>query len=457
LAKPKKVFICTNCNAKSTRWEGKCVSCNQWNTLVEVIEKAETKVEKKRNPWSSMTRTQQSSILIQNVESLETARIKSSSKELDRVLGGGLVRGSLILLGGQPGIGKSTLLLQMALRFHESVLYVSGEESAAQIKMRADRIGIRNQDCFIFTETNLQKVFAEVKEKAPACVIVDSIQTLMSSDVDSLAGSVSQLKECAGEIQFFAKDHNIPFFIIGHITKEGSIAGPKLLEHVVDVLLHFEGDQNYSYRILRSLKNRFGSTDEIGIYEMLESGLREVTNPSELLIQQHDEKLSGSCIGAAIEGNQPLLVETQALVSTAVYGSPQRSTTGFDNRRLNMLLAVLEKRCGLVIANHDVFLNLAGGIKIQDPAMDLPTVSAILSSLHDIPVAQSICFAGEVGLSGEVRSVGRIEKRIQEAERLGFEKIFISAYNLKSLKQDFSIDIRPVKHVGDLFDDLFVV
>ena len=326
------------------------MSCNQWNTLEEITIQAETKTEKKRNPWSSLERNHKTSELIQEVQSMQADRMKSSSKELDRVLGGGLVKGSLVLLGGQPGVGKSTLLLQMALRFRESVLYVSGEESAAQIKLRADRIGIRNQECFIFTETNLKKIFTEVKKKVPACVIIDSIQTLMSPDVDSMAGSVSQLRECAGEIQFFAKEHDIPFFIIGHITKEGSIAGPKLLEHVVDVVLHFEGDQNYSYRILRSLKNRFGSTDEIGIYEMVETGLREVTNPSELLIQQHDSQLSGSCIGAAIEGKQPLLVETQALVSTAVYGSPQRSTTGFDNRRLNMLLAVLEKRCQLVIA-----------------------------------------------------------------------------------------------------------
>ncbi len=457
MAKTKTSFLCSNCGAQSTRWEGRCVSCNQWNTLEEITIQAETKTEKKRNPWSSLERNHKSSELIQEVQSMQADRMKSSSKELDRVLGGGLVKGSLVLLGGQPGVGKSTLLLQMALRFRESVLYVSGEESAAQIKLRADRIGIRNQECFIYTETNLKKIFNEVKKKAPACVIIDSIQTLMSPDVDSMAGSVSQLRECAGEIQFFAKEHDIPFFIIGHITKEGSIAGPKLLEHVVDVVLHFEGDQNYSYRILRSLKNRFGSTDEIGIYEMVETGLREVTNPSELLIQQHDSHLSGSCIGAAIEGKQPLLVETQALVSTAVYGSPQRSTTGFDNRRLNMLLAVLEKRCELVIANHDVFLNIAGGIKIQDPAMDLPTVCAILSSMHDIPIEQTICFAGEIGLSGEVRSVSRIEQRIQEADRLGFEQIFISSHNLKGMKSNnYNIQIKDIKTVADLLHELFV-
>jgi len=344
VAKIKTVYQCGSCGAKTAKWEGKCHSCGEWNTITETIEHKPTKQEKKRGIWAGSSTKQNMAIPIQDIQSNTAVRTPTANQELDRVLGGGIVPGSLMLLGGQPGIGKSTLLLQVVLRMNQPILYISGEESGEQIKMRADRIGIENQQCLIYTETNLEKILKQVKDKIPACVIIDSIQTLISSHVDSTAGSISQLKECAGEIQRFAKEMNIPFFIIGHITKEGSIAGPKVLEHVVDVVLQFEGDQNYSYRILRSLKNRFGSTDEIGIYEMVESGLREVNNPSELLIIQHDSSLSGCSIGATIEGLRPLLIETQALVSSSVYGTPQRSATGFDLRRLNMLLAVLEKR-----------------------------------------------------------------------------------------------------------------
>lgn len=457
MAKIKTVFKCNSCGAKTPKWEGKCQSCGEWNTFVETIEQKPTKQEKKRGVWAGNSLKQNVAIPIQDIQSNTSIRIPTANQELDRVLGGGIVPGSLILLGGQPGIGKSTLLLQVVLRMKQMILYISGEESGEQIKMRADRIGIENQQCLIYTETNLEKILKQVKEKTPACVIIDSIQTLISSHVDSMAGSISQLKECAGEIQRFAKEMNIPFFIIGHITKEGSIAGPKVLEHVVDVVLQFEGDQNYSYRILRSLKNRFGSTDEIGIYEMVESGLREVNNPSELLIIQHDSALSGCSIGATIEGLRPLLIETQALVSSSVYGTPQRSATGFDLRRLNMLLAVLEKRCGLPFVQSDVFLNIAGGIRIQDPAIDLSIVVSLISSLHDMAVSEYTCFAGEVGLSGEVRAVSRIEQRIQEAERLGFKEIYISKYNMKAIEdRHHSIRVIGMSSVVDLLEQIFV-
>lgn len=457
MSKIKIVFQCNSCGAKTAKWAGKCHSCDEWNTITESVEHKPTKQETKRGIWAGNSRKENVAIPIQDIQSNTAVRIPTSNQELDRVLGGGIVPGSLILLGGQPGIGKSTLLLQVVLRMQQSILYISGEESGEQIKMRADRIGIENQQCLIYTETNLGKILKEVKEKTPACVIIDSIQTLISSHVDSMAGSVSQLKECAGEIQRFAKEMNIPFFIIGHITKEGSIAGPKVLEHVVDVVLQFEGDQNYSYRILRSLKNRFGSTDEIGIYEMVESGLREVNNPSELLIIQHDSSLSGCSIGATIEGLRPLLIETQALVSSSVYGTPQRSATGFDLRRLNMLLAVLEKRCGLPFVQSDVFLNIAGGIRIQDPAIDLSIVVSLISSLHDIAVSEYTSFAGEVGLSGEVRAVSRIDQRIQEAERLGFKEIYISKYNMKAIEdRHHTIRVIGISSVVDLLEQIFV-
>lgn len=457
MAKVKTIYQCSSCGAKTPGWEGKCQSCGEWNTIEETVEQKQTSQDIKRGMWAGNGKREHRAIPIQEIQSHQAARIPTMNLELDRVLGGGIVSGSLMLLGGQPGIGKSTLMLQVALRMNQPILYISGEESGEQIKMRADRIGIENQDCLIYTETNLEKILQEVKARTPACVIIDSIQTLVSSHVDSMAGSVSQLKECASEIQRFAKEVNIPFFIIGHITKEGSIAGPKVLEHVVDVVLQFEGDQNYSYRILRSLKNRFGSTDEIGIYEMVESGLREVNNPSELLIIQHDSSLSGCSIGATIEGMRPLLIETQALVTSSVYGNPQRSATGFDLRRLNMLLAVLEKRCGLPFVQSDVFLNMAGGIRIQDPAIDLTIVVSLISSLHDIAVSEYVCFAGEVGLSGEVRAVNRIEQRIQEAERLGFKQIYISKYNLKGIEdRHTSIKVIGISSVVDLIDQLFV-
>ncbi len=456
MAKPKVVFICNHCGTKHTKWEGKCNSCGEWNTMEESVETKSTSIEEKRGVWAGAAANTAVAIPIQDIRSEHVIRLSTEDEELDRVLGGGIVNGSMILLGGQPGIGKSTLLLQMALQVNLKILYVSGEESGEQIKMRATRVGIKNQNCLIYSETNVIKILKQAKASEAHCVIIDSIQTLVSPHIDSMAGSISQLKECAGEIQRFAKEMNMPFFVIGHITKDGQIAGPKLLEHVVDVVLHFEGDQHYSYRILRSLKNRFGSTNEIGIYEMVQDGLREVNNPSELLISQHEVQLSGSAIGAAVEGLRPLLIETQALVSSSVYGNPQRSTTGFDGRRLSMLLAVLEKRCGLPFVQSDVFLNIAGGIKINDPSIDLSIVASLISSLHDIPLTSKTCFTGEVGLSGEVRAVSFAEQRIQEAKRLGFETIYVSKYNSKAFDLDQSqIRIIGISSVVELLEDLF--
>jgi len=456
MAKPKIVFICSHCGTKHTKWEGKCSSCGEWNTMEESVETKSTNIEEKRGVWAGTAASNSAAIPIQDIRSEHVVRLSTEDEELDRVLGGGIVNGSMILLGGQPGIGKSTLLLQMALHVNLKILYVSGEESGEQIKMRAVRVGIKNQNCLIYSETNVIKILKQAKASEAHCVVIDSIQTLVSPHIDSMAGSISQLKECAGEIQRFAKEMNMPFFVIGHITKDGQIAGPKLLEHVVDVVLHFEGDQHYSYRILRSLKNRFGSTNEIGIYEMVQNGLREVNNPSELLISQHEVQLSGSAIGAAVEGLRPLLIETQALVSSSVYGNPQRSTTGFDGRRLSMLLAVLEKRCGLPFVQSDVFLNIAGGIKISDPSIDLSIVASLISSLHDIPLTSKICFTGEIGLSGEVRAVSFAEQRIQEAERLGFETIYVSKYNSKAFDLGQShINIVGISSVVELLDDLF--
>lgn len=384
------------------------------------------------------------------------ARLVAPDEELNRVLGGGIVPGSLVLIGGQPGIGKSTLLLQLALHIPVKILYVSGEESEEQIKMRADRIGGQASNCYILAETNTSKILKHAQNLKPDLLIIDSIQTLSSPHIDSMPGSVSQVRECAGELQRFAKESHIPVFIIGHITKEGSIAGPKLLEHIVDAVLQFEGDRNYTYRILRTIKNRFGSTDELGIYEMQANGLREVSNPSELLLSQNEEDLSGSAIAATIEGMRPMLIETQALVSTSVYSSPQRSATGFDLRRLNMLLAVLEKRVGLPFAQNDVFLNIAGGLRVDDPAIDLAIVSALISSLEDVAVPTDVCFAGEVGLSGEIRTVNRIEQRIQEADRLGFKEIYISKYNTKGLDRGrYEIEVKTVAKVQELYFALF--
>ncbi len=458
MAKIKKIFACTHCGATSPKWIGKCPSCESWNTYVEEVIVKATSQEEKKKAWkktgSSFSGPQ--IIALPQIKAGKTARIQSPDQELNRVLGGGIVSGSLVLIGGQPGIGKSTLMLQLALGITAKILYVSGEESEEQIKMRADRIGQQHSDCYILTETNVSKILTQAQQLQPDLLVIDSIQTLSSPHLDSTPGSVSQVRECAGELQRFAKETNIPVIIIGHITKEGSIAGPKLLEHIVDAVLQFEGDQNYTYRILRTIKNRFGSTDEMGIYEMQANGLREVSNPSELLLSQKEEELSGSAVAATMEGMRSMLIETQALVSTAVYGTPQRSATGFDLRRLSMLLAVLEKRCGFQFGQNDVFLNIAGGIKVDDPAIDLAIVSALISSLEDVAIPGNVCLAGEVGLSGEIRAVNRIEQRIQEADRLGFGQIYISKYNTKGLDASrYKIKITTLAKVEELYRALF--
>lgn len=436
---------------------GKCPHCGEWNTYVEEVITRETTQETKHKSWrSDAGRGGARPVALPDIQAGNTRRLATPDGELNRVLGGGIVPGSLVLIGGQPGIGKSTLLLQVALHLPATILYVSGEESDEQIKMRSDRIGGNAERCFILAETNTEKILRHAQQLKPSLIIIDSIQTLSSPHIESMPGSVSQVRECAGELQRFAKESNIPVFLIGHITKEGAIAGPKLLEHIVDAVLQFEGDRNYTYRILRTIKNRFGSTDELGIYEMEGSGLREVANPSELLLSQKDEDLSGSAVAATIEGLRPMLIETQALVSTSVYSAPQRSATGFDLRRLSMLLAVLEKRNGLPFATNDVFLNIAGGIRVDDPAIDLAIVSALVSSLEDIAIPTDICFAGEVGLSGEIRAVNRVEQRIQEANRLGFREIYISKYNTKGLDPErFDIKIRTVGKIQELYSALF--
>lgn len=453
MAKLKKAFFCTNCGYESAQWLGKCSSCGEWNTFVEEVVTKPTPKEAAKSVWKGVEK-----YVPQKISSITTTgeeRIHVVDGEFNRVLGGGIVRGSLVLVGGQPGIGKSTLLLQVATRMRHKVLYVSGEESEKQIKMRADRIGVQNEECYIYAETNITTMLSTAKKLAPDMMIVDSIQTVFSPLLDSTTGSISQVRECAGELQRFAKETGVPIFIVGHITKDGSLAGPKLLEHIVDVVLQFEGDQNYSYRILRTLKNRFGSTDEIGIYAMNASGMQEVSNPSELLISQNDDKLSGSSIAASIEGQRPLMIETQALVTASVYGTPQRSATGFDLRRLSMLLAVLEKRCGLGFGMSDVFLNIAGGLKVVDPAIDLSVVAALISSLQTIHIDKKVCFAGEVGLSGEIRAVSRIDQRIQEAARLGFEEIYISKFNKGIDPSKYPISIRTISKVDDLLELLF--
>lgn len=394
---------------------------------------------------------------IDQIDPSSNSRLSSGSTELDRVLGGGIVPGALMLVGGEPGIGKSTLMLQVAMQMQaEKILYISGEESDMQLSMRARRLGLKHPGCYILTETGTSAIFDHIFKLEPSAIIVDSIQTLTSSNIDSAAGSISQIKECAAEFQRFTKESSTPVFLIGHITKEGSLAGPKLLEHMVDAVLHFEGDHNHVYRILRAVKNRFGSTSELGIFEMRENGLREVSNPSEMLLSQREEEVSGVTVSATIEGMRPVLIETQALVSTAAYGTPQRSATGFDLRRMNMLLAVLEKRCGFKIAAKDVFLNVTGGIKIDDPATDLGVICAILSSNEDIPVGEKVCFAAEVGLTGEIRPVTRIGQRIMEAAKLGFEEIFVSRYNCKGLeKKSYGIKIHPVTRIDQVFGLLF--
>jgi DNA repair protein RadA/Sms len=434
---------------------GKCSACGEWNTITEEV----IKIDQAAPMWSKQKGDIQSRKpqLIHQITSSAEDRIDMQNQELNRVLGGGLVRGSLVLIGGEPGIGKSTLLLQVALKVKNiRILYVSGEESEMQIKMRAERVGIENDQCYILNETRIDEIFVHLANIAFDILIIDSIQTLQTSKVDSTAGSVSQIKECAGELQRFAKESQTPVFIVGHITKDGSIAGPKILEHMVDTVLQFEGDRNYGYRILRSHKNRFGSTSEIGIYEMQSNGMREVKNPSEILITQRDEQSTGVAIAATMEGGRPILIEVQALVSSAVYGMPQRSATGFDTRRLNMLLAVLEKRAGFKLASKDVFLNIAGGIKVDDPAIDLAVISAILSSNYEIPIPDKVCFAAEIGLTGEVRTVNHAEQRIREAEKLGFDKIYISKFSLKGIeKSNYKIEIHGYSRLEQVFKAIF--
>lgn len=461
MAKTKTLFFCQNCGHESPKWMGKCPSCNQWNTFAEEVVKKEPAG---RVNWKTDdgTKWQAKPIPLQEVEAGKEIRMVTPDAELNRVLGGGLVPGSLILIGGEPGIGKSTLMLQLALQLRTlTVLYVSGEESEQQIKMRADRLSVSlplegSGNCHIFTETNTQNIFLAIRQLQPDIVIVDSIQTLYSDLLDSTAGSIGQVRQCAGELMKFAKETNTPVFLVGHITKDGLLAGPKVLEHMVDTVLQVEGDQHLAYRILRTTKNRFGSTSEIGIYEMQGNGLREVSNPSEILISQKDAPLSGATIGATIEGNRPLLIEIQSLVSPASYGTPQRTPTGFDHKRLNMLLAVLEKRCGFRMGTQDVFVNMAGGIKVEDPAIDLAVCVSIVSSFEELPVSEKTCFAAEVGLGGELRAVNRIDQRIAEAEKLGFTKIYISKYNQKSIdNKSLNITVRSFGKLTEVFQDLF--
>ena len=462
MSKVKTAYFCQNCGYESVKWVGQCPSCGQWNTFVEeLIQREESN---NNNNWKNYHEATKSNktILLSDVEGSEERRMLTMDAELNRVLGGGIVPGSIVLVAGEPGIGKSTLFLQNGLYLKDvSVLYISGEESELQIKMRADRIKTeppenRGKNFYLLTETSTQIIFQEIKKLKPQLVIVDSVQTLRTPLIDSSPGSVSQIRECAAEFQRFAKETNTPVFLIGHITKDGNIAGPKILEHMVDTVLQFEGDRHYAYRILRTLKNRFGSTDELGIYEMTDRGMRGVNNPSEVLITQKDEQLSGIAIAATIEGIRPLLIEVQALVTQSVYGTPQRTVSGFDLRRLQLLLAVLEKRGGFHFGLKDVFLNIAGGIKVEDPSIDLAVLCALLSSFEDVPLNEQICFAGEVGLSGEIRAVNRIEQRIGEAEKLGFKKIIVSKYNQKGLsKQKFNIQVVTVSRVEEVYQYLF--
>lgn len=455
MAKTKTQFFCKNCGHQSSQWMGRCPSCGEWNTFEEEVLVRQEVPKGKSNAVIRQSKPK----LFSEIFLQEMPRLHSHIGELDRVLGGGIVAGSITLLGGEPGIGKSTLLLQMALMMTETkILYVSGEESESQLKMRAERLGSPDalKHCYILTETSTQEIFKHIETLQPQLLIVDSIQTLQSNLLDSASGSVSQIKECAAEFQHLAKTTAIPVFLIGHITKDGTLAGPKILEHIVDTVLQFEGDQHYGYRIVRCIKNRFGSTSELGIFEMNENGLREVLNPSEILVSQHDEDYSGSAIAAVMEGNRPIMIETQSLVSSAVYGTPQRSATGFDTRRMNMLLAVLEKRCRFKIGAKDVFLNIAGGIHVEDPAINLAVVAAILSSTADIAIDAKTCFAGELGLNGEVRPVTRIEQRIMEANKLGFNRMFVSKYNLKGVKlSGLKIKILPISRVEEMLSLLF--
>ena len=486
MAKSKIAYFCQSCGYESPKWLGKCPSCQQWNTFVEeVLEKASASVPTwKASPASSVRANKP--VQVADITFKEEHRLLTPDKEFNRVLGGGIVAGSLVLIGGEPGIGKSTLMLQLALNMPGiKVLYVSGEESDHQIKMRAERLGsvgneqpavgrgnkfeIENpkseigRTCYILTETSTQNIFKQIEELQPDLVVIDSIQTLHSAHVESTPGSVSQVRECTAELLRFAKETSTPVFLIGHITKDGMIAGPKILEHMVDTVLQFEGDRHHVYRILRTIKNRFGSSSELGIYEMLGEGLREVSNPSEILLSQRDEPLSGITISATLEGMRPMLIETQALVSPSPYGTPQRTATGFDTKRMSMLLAVLEKRCGFRLGAKDVFLNITGGIRVEDPAIDLGLAAAIISSHEDIPIPAKTCFAGEIGLSGEIRAVNRVEQRIAEAQKLGFEQIFISKYNMPSGAKDknrldlsrYTIDVKVVGRIEEVFGLLF--
>lgn len=451
--KIKSMWFCSECGAESPKWEGRCPGCGQWNTMVE--ERVSTKSSRSVSAGRGTVKSKPQRV--SEIQALNEPRIHMPSEELNRVLGGGLVAGSLVLIGGEPGIGKSTLVLQNILSIKsKTILYVSGEESASQLKLRADRIGRMSDNCFIVCETSLDNIFNHIEEVQPQIVIVDSIQTIASDSIESAAGSVSQVRECSAQLLKYAKDSGVPVILIGHINKEGSIAGPKVLEHIVDAVLQFEGDRHYMYRILRSIKNRFGSTSEIGIYEMCQRGLREVTNPSEMLLSQSDEELSGVAVGVTLDGMRPFLIESQALVSTAAYGTPQRSVTGFDGKRMNMLLAVLEKRVGFKLVQKDVFLNIAGGLKVNDPALDLAVICAILSSNVDMVIDHGVCMTGEVGLSGEIRPVTRIEQRIMEAEKLGMNTIIIPRNNLKGIDTSkLKINIKEVSKVEEAFRLLF--
>lgn len=459
MAKLKKSYFCTACGNESPKWVGKCPACGEWNTYTEEIVSAKSSPLTTNNFFSVSAASGERNrpIPVHKVERSAFQRIDLLNQEVNRVLGGGLVPGSLVLLGGEPGIGKSTLALQIAVRLADTpILYVSGEESPEQIKMRADRIGVLNEQCMILAETSLENIITQLTETAPELVVIDSIQTLYSERIESSPGSVSQVRECAAMLLKYAKETKVPVLMIGHITKEGSIAGPKILEHIVDVVFQFEGDSNNAYRILRSIKNRFGATNEIGVFEMLNEGLREVDNPSEILVSHYDEPLSGIAIGATIEGVRPFLIETQALVSTSAYGTPQRSATGVDYKRLNMLLAVLEKRLGFKLGTKDVFLNLAGGFRVADTGLDLAIIAAIISSGLDIALDADICFAGEVGLSGEVRPASKTEQRVSEAARLGFKTVVVSAYARKALHNaPKGIEIIYVSRVDELARRVF--
>ena len=451
MSKVKTSFFCQSCGSQHTQWQGQCNSCKKWNTLTEeLVNKPDKKNWRLNNKVITISKPQK----INQIELSSESRIKTSDAELNRVLGGGIIPGALMLLGGEPGIGKSTLLLQIAMTMNFTVLYVSGEESQRQIKIRSKRMDINSDQCYILSETKTQSIFSQIEILAPELVIIDSVQTLQTDFIDTSPGSVSQIKESTLEFIKFAKDTHVPVFLVGHITKDGQIAGPKILEHMVDVVLHFEGDRNHIYRILRTQKNRFGPTSEIGIYEMQSKGLRAVSNPSELLISEKDGNLSGHAIAATIEGIRPLMIEIQALVSTAVYGTPQRTTSGYNTKRLNMLLAVLEKRAGFALGTKDVFINITGGISVADPAIDLAVIAAILSSYHDIDLSEKFCFAAEVGLSGEIRPVPKIEQRIHEASKLGFETIVISKF-AKIEKQNKYIKVLAVSKIEALIKKLF--